>query len=50
MFTIHYKCNFVLNTIDFLMVDSNPTNYVKSLETIMENIDKEVSNSINKNI
>lgn len=44
------KIKFVLNTIDFLMVDSNPNNYVKSLETIMENIDKEVSNTINKNI
>jgi hypothetical protein len=34
------KIKFVLDTIDFLMSDSNPTNYVKSLETIMENIDK----------
>ena len=40
------KIKFVLDTIDFLMTDSNPTNYVKSLETIMENIDKEVTNNI----
>jgi len=40
------KIKFVLDTIDFLMSDSNPTNYVKSLETIMENIDKEATSIV----
>ncbi len=32
----------VLDNIDFLLTNENPTSYVKSLESIMENIDKTI--------
>ncbi len=36
------KIKIILDTIDFLMSNNNPSVYVKSLESIIENIDKKI--------
>lgn len=36
------KIKIVLDLIDFLMINNNPSHYVKSLETIIDNIDNKI--------